>query len=144
MAAATRKQISDAILANIVALGYFVEAGKRNRKPESAPSPSCYLSKMKETFTRQSINLPPKRVFVYEAWIYVDANDSEIAVPLDILDAALDAIEPAFNPDNTATGTCTLGGLVFSAIIKDAQREFPGDVTGAGLAIISIEVIAAS
>jgi len=141
MATVTRKQVSDAILANITALGYFVQVGKRNRDPENAPNPSCYLTKTAEQFVRQSINLPAKRVFTYTAWVYVNDAGSETAVPLDIVDAALDAIEPAFAPDNPAFGTCTLGGLVFSAMIKGGQRDFSGDVTGNGLAIVTIEVI---
>jgi len=141
MANVTRKQVSDAIIKNVVALGYFVQVAKVNRDPENAPNASFYLTKTTEEFFRQSISLPAKRVFTYTAFVYVDNDGDQNVVPLDNLDESLDVVEPAFAPDNLAFGTCTLGGLVFSAMIKKAQRGWAGDVTGKGFAILTIEVI---
>jgi hypothetical protein len=142
--ATTREQIMAALLTLLQNSGEFATVTRRNRNPETiaAPStPALVLVGHSETYERKSPSLPAIRTLEARAVIYYDVGQNENAVPDSVINPLLDGVDAAFAPDDPSSGRCTLGGLVFSAMIDGDMVKAPGDVTGKGLAIIPIKII---
>jgi hypothetical protein len=142
--ATTREQATNAVLQKLVATGAFNMIGRRNRDPESIPTnetPALFVLNHSETNLRPRPNTPPIRTLHIRVVVYTDAGGSESAVPSSTIAALLEIVDAAFAPDDVSSNRCTLGGLVYSAIVQGETIEAPGDVTGKGLAIVPIEVI---
>jgi hypothetical protein len=140
----TREQVMNTLLDLLAGSGEFATVGRRNRSPESfspATTPALMVVKHSESSVRQSPNLPAKRTLNIRAIIYIDVGDDENAIPESIINNLLEGFDAVMKPDDPGTGKCTLGGLVYSAMIDGDDVEAPGDVTGKGLAIVSIKVI---
>jgi len=139
---ATREAIMEALLKQLAASGEFATVGRRNPGVETIPAdntPALLLLEAKETFDRPSPMLPPKRTLHALAAIYYDVGNSQTAIPASIINGLLDGFETALAPD--ASGRCTLGDLVFSAMIDGEIEKAPGDRTGKGLAIVPIAIL---
>ena len=140
----TREAVATALLAKIVATGAFAAHGRRARDPAAigpGDSPACFLVISGEDFVRVAPNLPAKRRLKFAAFIYNDVGVAPNAIPETGLNVATEALEAALVPDNPATGFCTLGGLVFSAMLIGEARRAPAELTGKALAVVPIEVI---
>jgi hypothetical protein len=140
----TREQIMTALLTTLTASGNFPTYGRRNRHPETIAAtntPALILVGHGETYERQSPSLPARRTLDVDAIIYTDVGQNENAIPDSILNPLLDGLDASLMPDSPGTGRCTLGGLVYSAMIDGEIVKAPGDVTGKGLAIVPIRVI---
>ena len=137
----TREQVAEALLAKLAAGQAYQTTGRRNRDPENIPTPALLLLEFGETTERQSVNLPPKRIWRYRAVIYVDAGGDETVIPASLLNPFVDAIDAALVPDDPLQGRSTLGGRVYSALVKGETIRSPGEVTGRAAAIVPIEVI---
>ena len=144
MTVATREQIINALLVRLSASGQFKTIGRRNRNTESIPpheTPALLLVQHSEKYARPAINLPPKRTISLRAIVYSDVGGNENAIPASVINNLVDAIDTAMIPDDPASQRCTLGGLVYSALIEGDVIEAPGDVTGKGLAIVPIQIL---
>ncbi|MGH6836543.1 MAG: hypothetical protein ACREC9_13605 [Methylocella sp.] len=140
--AATREQVMTALLAALG--GQFTTVGRRNRNPETVASPgkpALILDDHRDLYERQAPSLPPRRIMDVMAIVYFDIGQDETAVPSTVLNNLLDGIDTAMAPDSLVTGRFTLGGLVYSCLIDGEIIKAPGDVTGKGLATVSIKII---
>lgn len=84
--------------------------------------------------------LPPKRVFNVKAAVYNDVGNDENAIPASVINPLLDGLDAALMPDDPIGNRCTLGGVVYSALIEGEIKKAPGDITGKGLAVVPIEL----
>lgn len=142
--AASREQIMAALLSRLAASGEFATIGRRNRRPESIAAintPALMLVEYSETYERQAPNLPPVRTLEARAIVYCDAGQDENAIPSSMVNTLLDGIDAVLVPDNPVLGRCTLGGLVYSAMIDGDIVRSPGDITGKSLALVPIKII---
>lgn len=142
---ATREQVM-AALQTLLTGAYSFSGGvtRRNQSPETIATPgnpALVLLTHHESYERQSPSLPYRRVMTVLAIVYIDVGTDPNAIPDTYLNNAQDAIDAVMKPDNPVVGRNTLGGLVYSAMIKDQVTRAPGDRTGKGLAIIPIEII---
>ena len=138
----TREQVMTALLARLSTAYSWGVVGRRNRAPNAIAAvgkPALILLKQHETYVARGLNMPSKRTMHLLAVVYVDVGTDETAVPDALVNAALDALDAAMQPDSPG-GYLTLGGLVESAKISGTITAAPGDVTGKGLAIVPIDV----
>jgi hypothetical protein len=145
--AGTREQIMAALLAqlstiqaNSVPLKAF---GRRLRDPENVPGtdrPALYLVEHLDQWERPSPRAPAVRKLTVWAVLYTDAP-SENTIPSTQVNQFIEAIEAALKPDNAMLGTFTLGGLVYSCMIKGEGLRSSGDTTGKSVAGLPIEII---
>ena len=141
---ATREAVMTALLAAIVGTGAFETTGRRNRGSNAigpTQSPACFLFQDSERQERKSPMLPPKRILNISAVIINDVGQDPAAVPATLINAALEALDALFRPDNLASGRCTLGGLVESLMIDGEIVQAPGDQTGKALAVVPLQII---
>lgn len=148
---ASRKAIAAALLAQLNSGNVFTTAGRRLRAPEQAASPGnpgLFLIKPKETYKYDSDDeqgVPPHRELEFLAVIYTDVGAVENAVPADVIDDIMDAIDAALAPgvvDQLSNGgRQTLGGLVYSARIIGDPMFAPGDIQGKGSTTVPIRVV---
>lgn len=144
--AVTREQIVSALLQKFAASGAFKTVGRRNRDPnESVPIdqlPMLMLVKKAEKFDRPSPNLPPKRTLNFIAFVYTGVEmEDENAIPEAPLNDCMDAIEAALAPDDRATNRCTLGGLVFSAMIEGESVVGQDANSGKSVQVVPISIL---
>lgn len=151
MSTISRKSIAAALLTQLMSGGQFVGNGRRLRAPEQAASPGkpgIYLVKPREHYRyaggEQERGTPPVREFSFLAVIYTDVGSDETAVPADVIDDLLDAIDAALAPsvmDQLQNGgRQTLGGLVYDCRIEGEPDLAPGDIQGKGESAIPIKV----
>jgi hypothetical protein len=142
--AATREQIMEALQARLSIAAFGTNVTRRNQSPETVASPgnpALILVKHEEQYERQSPSLPPRRTMVVDAIVYIDVGTNVNAIPDAVLNPIQDAFDTALLPDDPSSNRCTLGGLVFSVMIKGTIINAPGDKTGKGLAIVPIEIM---
>ena len=145
-----RKAIAAALLAQLTSGGQFFKKGRRDRAPEQAASPGkpgLYLVKPREHYTWSedaSRGVPPTRELYFLAVIYTDVGKDAEAVPADIIDDLLDALDQALAPSYTDQisngGRQTLGGLVYDCRIDGDIESGPGDNQGKGETAVPITV----
>jgi hypothetical protein len=144
--AVTRETAIEALFTALKSAYAFGEATRRLDSPDTIARrgvPGLGLVVHSESYVRSSPNLPPKRKMLVKAIIYIDASGDEYAnvIPDAVLNPIKDAFDAALKPDNQVTGNCTLGGVVYSAIINGEVIQAPGDKTGKGLAVMPIEIL---
>jgi hypothetical protein len=143
---ATREQIISALLQKFAASGAFKTVGRRNRDPnESVPLeqlPMVMLVKKSEKFERPSPNLPPKRTLNMVAFVYTGvAPEDENAIPEAPLNDSMEAIDAALAPDDVMQNRCTLGGLVFSAMIDGESVVGQDANSGRSVQVVPISIL---
>ena len=141
---ATREQVANALLAAVQATGFFTTTGRRARDPRTIgpeDSPACFLVISEEEIVAQPNANPSRRTLKFTAFVYNDIGNDPNAYPETALNAATDALEQALVADSDRTRTCTLGGLVFAALIRGQVRRAPAEITGKALALVPIEVV---
>lgn len=145
---AAREAIMTALLARlsvIQAEGVSLKQyGRRLRDPEDVTGdarPALFLVEHSDEWERAAINLPAKRMLTAWALIYTDVGSNENAIPMTQINQFIEAVETALAPDDVIRGTCTLGGLVLSCLLKGTGIRASGDVTGKSLAALPIEII---
>ena len=148
---ASRKAIAAALLAQLNAGGQFANVGRRDRAPEQAAAPNrpgLFLLKPREHYRYDGDDrgVPPVRELSFLAVIYTDVGTDAKAVPADIIDDLLDAIDAALAPgvpDQMNNGARqTLGGLVYDCRIDGEATECaPGDQVGKGETVVPIVVV---
>ncbi len=149
MAIVARKAIAATLLAQLVSGGQFTNYGRRLRKPEQASSPGkpgLYLIKPRETYKFDSEDeqgVPAVRSMDFLAVLYTDVGADETAVPADVIDDLIDALDLALKPTGADLfhGRQTLGGLAYSVRIMGDIDFAPGDIQGKGSTTISIRVV---
>ncbi len=146
----SRKSIAAALLAQLTAGGQFIKSGRRDRAPEQAASPNApglYLVKPREEYRYESGDrgVPPVRDLYFLAVIYTDVGANAAAVPADLIDDLLDAVDQALSPavadQITNGGRQTLGGLVYDCRIEGEVECAPGDNQGKGQTTVPIRVV---
>jgi hypothetical protein len=147
----SRKAIAAALLARLTSGGQFTLSGRRNAAPEQAASPDkpgLFLIKPRESYkydNEQQHGVPPVRDMEFLAAVYTDVGANPSAVPADIIDDLLDAIDTALAPnfaDQVNNGARqTLGGLVYDCRIEGEVELAPGDSQGKGQVAIPIRVV---
>jgi hypothetical protein len=138
----SRDLIMQALLAKIVAGGYFAATGRRLKIwTEVAIQPACFLYEHGEMRTHQSSNLPKDGLNV-DIYVYVKTGDPN-AVPATLLDNALDAIDAALAPTGAdkIRNRQTLGGLVEHCFVDGRVVKDPGDLDGQGVAVVPIVIL---
>ena len=138
---ASRESILNAVLAKIAATGNFVTIGRRNRGSNAigpAQSPALFLLGDSERY-ETTIKFPRKLVLVQKLVYLNDVGSDPTLIPETAINNALDALDTLLVPDYD--GRCTLGGLVYSALIKGAVKKAPGDATGKSIAIVPLELM---
>ena len=141
---ATREQVMTALLALLQTSAEYKLISRRNRAPATitpALSPALLLLEDAETYVRKSPAQPPVRTLTAKAVIYNDVGPNPNAIPVTIVNQALDALDALLVPDDRATGRCTLGGLVYSAMLDGDVVKAPGDQTGVAMAIAPIRIV---
>ncbi|RBP03809.1 hypothetical protein DFR50_14257 [Roseiarcus fermentans] len=142
--ATTREQAIEALFATLSSAYPFGAATRRLAAPEQLATPGkpgFGLVVHHEAYHRPNLNVPPRRTLTALAVIYVATGANPNGVPDALLNPIKDAFDAALAPDNVQTGTCTLGGLVFACGIRGDVVQAPGDKTGAGLAVIPIDIV---
>jgi hypothetical protein len=147
----SRKAIAKALLDQLTAGGAFSNNGRRDRAPEQAASPGkpgIFLLKPREQYRYGSDNelgVPPVRELYFMAVIYTDVGSDATAVPADVIDDLLDAVDLALAPsvlDQLKNGSRqTLGGVVYDCRIEGELELAPGDLQGKGQTAVPIRVI---
>src|ERR1700728_4961621 len=145
-----RKSIAAALLTQLTEGGYFAKSGRRDRAPEQAATPNApglYLLKPRESYRYSDDaerGLPPVRELLFFALVYTDVGSNAAAVPADIIDNLLDALDQALAPSPTDQitngGRQTLGGLVYDCRIDGEVECAPGDLQGKGQTVVPIKV----
>ena len=140
---ASRESIMAALLAKLAPS--FVTATRRRQPPEKltpALCPALFLIDLEGNALRPAPNLPPVRSLMALAILYNDVGGADMnVIPVTAINNALDALDAALASDNPSTGRCTLGGLVYSALIDGKTEIDPGDLTGKATAIVPIKII---
>ena len=147
----SRKSIAAALLAQLTQGSQFAKSGRRDRAPEQAAAPTApglYLLKPRETYRYSDgagRGVPPVRELYFLAVIYTDVGANASAVPADVIDDLLDAMDQALAPspaDQLANGARqTLGGLVYDCRIDGEVECAPGDLQGKGQTVVPIKVV---
>lgn len=150
-----RVTVAAALLAQLMAANgflssnQFVKNGRRLTKPEQAAAPGepgLYLVKPSEDYkysdNDESRGVPAKREISFVAVVYTDVGTDADAVPADLIDTLLDAIDAALQSGlDPGTFKQTLGGLVDDCRIEGRIEFSPGDSQGKGETIIPITVV---
>jgi hypothetical protein len=145
----SRKSIAAALLAQLAQGGQFTKSGRRDRAPEQAAAPKApglYLVKPREAYlySDDARGVPPTRELYFLAVIYTDVGKEADAVPADIIDDLLDAVDQALAPsqvDQVTNGARqTLGGLVYDCRVEGEIECAPGDNQGKGQTAVPIKV----
>jgi hypothetical protein len=145
----SRKSVAAALLKQLTAGGQFTKTGRRDRAPEQAASPGkpgLFLVKPRENYSYEGDNrgVPPVRDMRFLAVVYTDFSGDENAIPADVIDDLLDAVDAALAPSPTDQvingGRQTLGGLVYDCRIEGESDLAPGDVQGKGQTVVPIRV----
>ncbi len=86
---------------------------------------------------------PTKWVINFDLLVYVNtgASTDDSVIPSQMLNPLLDAIEGALQPDDSVTGTCTLGGLVSYAAPHGATDIHLGSLGDEAVAVVPIRVL---
>lgn len=122
-----RKSIAAALLTQLTQGGQFTKSGRRDRAPEQAAAPKApglYLVKPREAYlySDDARGVPPTRELYFLAVIYTNVGKEADAVPADIIDDLLDAVDQALAPsqvDQVTNGARqTLGGLVYDCRVE--------------------------
>lgn len=138
----TRQQAVAALFAAMEATAAFKTATRRNRAPESfkpETTPALVLVTNSDEFEGEPPNLI--RRLSLSAILYFDAGTDDSAIPDDAINAALDALDAVFAPDDPIADRCTLGGLIYNVYPAGKGKRAPGNVTGKGLSILPITMI---
>lgn len=143
-----RETVMDALLALLgtaTANGVpFTSKGRRLRDPENVPSndrPALFVVEHIDNWERQSVSLPARTELKAWAIIYSDVGTDENLIPMTQLNQFIQAFEALLQPDNPIVGRCTLGGLVYSCMLKGEGIRAAGDTTGKSLCAAPIEII---
>lgn len=139
-----REQIMQGLLTLLATTAEFKVAARRNPSPETlspAVSPALFLLEDSEEYHRQSAALPPRRTLRVSVALYNDVGPDPNAIPSTAINNALDNIDALLLPDNPVVGRCTLGGLVYSAMIDGEIKKAPGDKTGKSAAIVPLALV---
>jgi hypothetical protein len=117
--------------------------------PEGAAQPgkpALFLIKPDEKYEDSNEGTtPPVRVLNFYAVIYTSVGNDETAVPADVIDDLLDAVDNALKPPYVDQlkngGRQTLGDLVYNAYVDGEPDIAPGDEQGIGTTVIPIKVV---
>src|SRR5487761_1528464 len=135
-----RNAITVALYNLLVATGSFGTTGRRVQlSRQIGEFPALFLRRVADKYQTHT-GQPPRVTMHYEVWIYTKTTNPD-GVPTDDLDALLDAVDAALQPDNDLKQTNTLGGLVSHCRIEGDPLLDPGDLTGIALAVIPIQVL---
>lgn len=146
----TRKAIAAALLKQLTSGGQFIAMGRRDNRPEQAASPGkpgLFLLKPREAYSygTDERGMPPVRDLQFQALIYTDVGTDPAAVPADLLDDLLDALDGLLAPGGQDQlvngGRQTLGGIVYDCRIEGDIELAPGDVQGKGMLLVPLRVI---
>lgn len=144
---ATREQAVAALFAVLATAADFKVASRRLRDPEgldpATETPALFLVEETDKWGRDAgYNMQAKREMRLRAILYCSVAPTDLnTIPSAIINAALDAIEAKFEPDNFQTETFTLGNLVQACLLDGESQRAPGDVTGKSLAIVPIRIL---
>lgn len=144
----SRKSILNALLAQLApAGGPLIAGGRRLQNQDNAAAvgaPVLFLIKPNETYDRASSGLPPLRVLETYAAIYFNVGIDQTAVPADVVDDLLDAVDAALAPNvfdqARNQGRQTLNGTVHNCQIVGSIDITPNDKLGRGVVVIPIHV----
>lgn len=145
----TRKAVAAALLKQLTSGGQFNQYGRRLTNPEGAASPgkpALFLIKPNENYTTENEGTtPPVRTLDFYAVIYTDVGNDETAVPADVIDDLLDAVDTQMAPGAVDQlrngGRQTLGDLVYNAYVSGEPDIGPGDEQGKGSTVVPIKVV---
>ena len=110
-------------------------------QPDDQPALLMRHTKERAEFRK---GLPTRWWFTYELFIYVstDAQMNPDALPSQLINPLLDAIDNALKPDDLDGHTATLGGLVSHCAINGDVLIFEGHLGNEAVVIVPIEVLA--
>jgi hypothetical protein len=140
---ATREQIFEALLAALATTAAFKLVSRRDRAPDSVgpgQSPALFLIESGEKYDRPSPSLPPKRTLYVDAIFYNDVGAAPNAIPLTVVNAALDALDAALQP-TSPTGFFTLGGFAYAVFVDGEVKKSTGAMTGKAGAVVPISIL---
>ncbi len=139
----TRESIMEALLARLAASSAFAIATRRNRGPEAMASisgPALVLTERTETYESRP-GSEPRRALEVDVLLYADVGQDENAIPSASINVLLDGLDAALASDAPGTGRCTLGGLVYSAMITGEIVRGTGDISGKPMAKVPIRIL---
>ena len=112
-------------------------------EPEGFP---CLFQVQAKETVKQVRGLPPKWGLELLLYIYVKTNGQSdpTAIPSQLLNPIMDAIDTALRPDDLKSGTCTLGGLVSHAWISGPVETSEGNLGDIEVAVVPIEIVVPS
>lgn len=141
----TREQVYGALIALSAGLtwdsparGFAYRSRRLQLWEDVAQKPALMQVEHSEVFT-QARNLPSRRVFSAEWWVYHEAGASPDAIPATENNLILDAIEAAFpsEPDMAQT----LNGLVHHCWIDGKIMKVAGDLDGQSMIVVPIAIL---
>lgn len=141
----SRNSIMDALAALFEGMDIIVAVRRRFLQPNiqsmSAQMPMLCLTKPVETYPpRDTKQLPAKRTFMCEAFIWFAAGQDQSDTPDETLCDILDQLDSVMRPPATQEAQ-TLGGLVDLCYIEGDVTCVAGDVDGLGLIHVPIKII---
>jgi hypothetical protein len=104
--------------------------------------PALLMRKRRENAVRRK-GFPTRWTFNYDLLLYANtgATKDPEAVPSQILNPLVDAIEAALAVDDASNEACTLGGIVSHCAINGDIEIHEGVLGDEGVAIVPIEVL---
>lgn len=144
---ATREEISTALF-DLIKTAYAFKVSSRRVKDftnvRSSDQPAFYLMEFPERHERMSELHPARRIFQYEAWIFISTGLDPNTTPISTINNLIDLIDPVvggvLKPQPTS-GKQTLDGRVYDCYIEGEIAKSPGDLDGTGIVCIPIKVI---
>lgn len=141
MSPGTREAIMTALCDRVFAIADFRTTGRRVLAWERvADQPAAFVRNVGEAHERkgQALKLVLLRA---EIIIYSNGGRDPDEAPGSYLNDLLDAVEEAFDPDDSVRGTLTLGGLVADCRIEGEVEMAPGDVGDQAIAIVPVTIV---
>lgn len=140
-----REAVYGAVFAKLSGIAGVTTASRRLRHIEEMQQeefPAVFQVQQDESWDGK-VNLPTKKTFNVEWWVYVGEPDLALA-PSTKLNAFLDTIDELFGSGGSSgLSVDTLGGLVFNATINGKIEIIEGVLGDRALAIIPIRVVKA-
>jgi hypothetical protein len=139
----SREVIYGALFSRLSAISLLKLASRKLRHYDEvaeADSPALFMTERAESLTREP-HTPTRREYRVDVWVVVKRDTESDEVPTTELNAVLDAVESALEPDKL-THRQTLGGAVYHCRI-DGEIEKDEGLLGhtTAVAIVPIAIL---
>lgn len=137
-----REAIYSALWARVTAAVGFATASRRLKHWADVPAEAQPALFMSQTGERAATKTGEPTIWALRVDLYLYATEADpTASPAVKLNALIDAVAGALQPDTLGTGRCTLGGLVHYARIEGDIQTDEGTLGSQAVAIVPIQIL---